>query len=185
MPDDNADNAEPVAIIGHKLWQSMFASDPKVIDTLVPINSVQTRIIGVMPEGFTFPVSSDLWLPLTRSTIDASRRGIEASARMRASRRIRAKRAQRGTRLGIAGTHRARAVDPKDLPDGGFVVSYPKAQMGDAMPLFVALYIVAAFIFLLAVTNVGNLLLSRANERAREPRSASRSVRHVASSSCR
>ena len=34
LPDDNADNAEPVAIIGHKLWQSMFASDPKVIDTL-------------------------------------------------------------------------------------------------------------------------------------------------------
>lgn len=169
MPDDNADNAEPVAIIGHKLWQSMFASDPKVIDTLVQINSVQTRIIGVMPEGFTFPVSSDLWLPLTRSTIDASRRGIgSVSAYARIAEDSSEARASVELASALQGLTARAQVDPKDLPDGGFVVSYPKAQMGDAMPLFVALYIVAAFIFLLAVTNVGNLLLSRANERARE-----------------
>lgn len=169
VPEDNADNAEPVVVIGHKIWTSVFASDPKVIDTLVPINSVQTRIIGVMPEGFTFPVASDLWLPLTRSVIEANRRGLgSVNAYARIAEGASEARASVELQSLLQGLTARAQVDPKDLPDGGFVVSYPKAQMGESMPLFVALYLVAAFIFLLACTNVGNLLLSRANERARE-----------------
>ena len=169
VPEDNADGAEPVAVISHKVWESMFASDPAVVGSLVTINAVSTRIVGVMPDGFAFPVASDLWIPMAQRVIDPAARGVErVSAYARIADGATVERASTEIRTVLQGQRERAQVDPKTLPDNGFATSFQSAQMGDSLPLFAALYLVAAFIFILVCTNVGNLLLSRANERARE-----------------
>src|SRR3954462_6875471 len=75
VPDDDRTGAQPVALIGHGLWQNRYGSNPGVIGKPVRINDVPTVIIGVMPEGFKFPQQTDLWLPLmTTPNIETQKR---------------------------------------------------------------------------------------------------------------
>ena len=53
------------AVIGFGLWRELFAGDPGVLGRKLRISEVEHTVIGVMPEGFTFPGwSARLWLPL-------------------------------------------------------------------------------------------------------------------------
>lgn len=61
--------APPVAVIGYDLWQSRFQGDPGIVGRAVRISGVPATIVGVMPKGFAFPRTQELWAPLM---IDAS-----------------------------------------------------------------------------------------------------------------
>jgi putative ABC transport system permease protein len=62
--DDERAGAPPVVVIGYNVWRSRFASDPQVIGRRVQLNGTFHTIVGVMPEGFAFPVRDQLWTPL-------------------------------------------------------------------------------------------------------------------------
>jgi putative ABC transport system permease protein len=62
--DDDKPGAEKTAILGHEIWQRDFGADPKIVGQAVRINGKSATIIGVMPPGFQFPVSEQLWVPL-------------------------------------------------------------------------------------------------------------------------
>ncbi len=61
--DERAD-AGAVAVIGHDLWKERFDSDPNAVGRTVRFGSTAHTIVGVMPEGFGFPVNENLWVPL-------------------------------------------------------------------------------------------------------------------------
>ena len=61
--DERAD-APLVAVIGYDLWQSRFQGDSGVIGRTVRITGTQATIVGVMPDGFAFPRTQELWAPL-------------------------------------------------------------------------------------------------------------------------
>src|SRR5690349_21667037 len=61
---DNSAGAEPVAVLGYETWQNAFSGDAAVVGELVRVNGRLTRVVGVMPLGFAFPESAELWLPL-------------------------------------------------------------------------------------------------------------------------
>ncbi|HEV2147020.1 MAG TPA: ABC transporter permease [Longimicrobiaceae bacterium] len=67
---DEIEGAPAVAVIGHDLWQSRFGGDPEVIGTEVRLGSVVHEIVGVMPEGFGFPLNHQLWVPLRLDPTD-------------------------------------------------------------------------------------------------------------------
>ena len=56
--------AAPVVVIGYDVWQSRFASDRAVIGQTVRLGEILHTVIGVMPEGFAFPVNHRFWIPL-------------------------------------------------------------------------------------------------------------------------
>jgi putative ABC transport system permease protein len=62
--DDNKPGAEKTAILGYDIWKRDFAGDPGVVGQSVRINGKAATIIGVMPQGFKFPQSEELWVPL-------------------------------------------------------------------------------------------------------------------------
>ena len=68
--EDERAGAEPVAVIGHGLWQSSFSSDPGVLGQRIQIAGTPHIVVGVMPEGFRFPLNQRLWTPL-RTNADA------------------------------------------------------------------------------------------------------------------
>jgi putative ABC transport system permease protein len=61
--DERAD-APLVAVIGYDLWRSRFRGDSGVIGRTVRITGAQATIVGVMPDGFAFPRTQELWAPL-------------------------------------------------------------------------------------------------------------------------
>src|SRR5215216_2026 len=57
--------AEPaVVVIGYTVWKTRFESDPGVVGRTVKLGTADATIVGVMPEGFGFPVSERIWMPL-------------------------------------------------------------------------------------------------------------------------
>ncbi len=56
--------AAPVVVIGYDVWQSRFASDRAVIGQTVRLGDILHTVVGVMPEGFAFPVNHRYWIPL-------------------------------------------------------------------------------------------------------------------------
>src|SRR5262245_43322746 len=63
-PDDQVRGAEPVVVLTDQAWRVLFGGDSGVIDRRVLMNGVPTRVIGVMPPGYGFPVASEAWIPM-------------------------------------------------------------------------------------------------------------------------
>ncbi|HEX5864963.1 MAG TPA: ABC transporter permease, partial [Casimicrobiaceae bacterium] len=61
---DNKPGAEKTTILGYEIWQRDFGGDPNIVGQNVRINGRAATIIGVMPQGFKFPISEQLWVPL-------------------------------------------------------------------------------------------------------------------------
>ena len=65
LPDEGArPGFEQVAILGDALWQRMYGGDDDVVGQTIHLNDREIVIVGVMPKGFRFPRTEDLWLPL-------------------------------------------------------------------------------------------------------------------------
>ena len=62
--DDNKPGAEKVTMLGYDIWQRDFGGDSNVVGQAIRINGKPATIVGVMPRGFAFPVSEQLWVPL-------------------------------------------------------------------------------------------------------------------------
>ena len=73
-PEDRPETAEPqlVAVLGHALWATKFASSPDVLGTSIRVNDVEVRIVGVAPPRFNGATRSaearTLWMPLSART---------------------------------------------------------------------------------------------------------------------
>ena len=64
VEQDERDDATPVVVIGFDVWQSRFSADLAVVGRRLRLGGTVHTVVGVMPEGFAFPVSHDFWIPL-------------------------------------------------------------------------------------------------------------------------
>ncbi|MBK8247433.1 MAG: ABC transporter permease [Gemmatimonadetes bacterium] len=171
LPSDNAAGAEPVIVLSHRTWEVAFGSDRGVIDDVVDVNGTRTRVVGVMPEAFGFPVATEAWIPLGPRELAPADTGLSLQV---AARLAPGASAADATAEATAILQRLSATldttrGPGAVPRTARAESFPQAQFGDERTLvFGVLNLVAALILLLALVNVTNLLLARANERARE-----------------
>ncbi len=62
-PEDNKPGSEKTTILGYEIWQRDFGGDPNIVGQSVRINGRAATIVGIMPAGFKFPVSEQLWVP--------------------------------------------------------------------------------------------------------------------------
>ena len=63
---DAAPGAAPVVVIGHDVWQRRFAGARDVIGRELRLGKNVHTVIGVMPDGFQFPLNFRYWVPLRR-----------------------------------------------------------------------------------------------------------------------
>src|SRR5436305_1992762 len=82
--EDNKAGAEKVTILGDEIWRRDFGADPNIVGQSVRINGKPATIIGVMPPGFKFPFSEELWTPLYNEFPPTPRGGLFLGANNRA-----------------------------------------------------------------------------------------------------
>jgi predicted permease len=63
LPEDERAGAPEVAVIGHDVWLRRFAGDPGIIGRQIQLGDTFHTVVGVMPEGFAFPVNHSYWIP--------------------------------------------------------------------------------------------------------------------------
>jgi predicted permease len=62
VADDNIHGSPQVAVISYELWQRLFGGASAVLGQRVTLNGLVYSIVGVMPQGFRFPVNHDVWV---------------------------------------------------------------------------------------------------------------------------
>src|SRR5437667_1460494 len=82
--EDNKAGAEKVTILGDEIWRRDFGADPNIVGQSVRINGKAATIIGVMPAGFKFPFSEELWTPLYNEFPPTPRGELQLGANNRA-----------------------------------------------------------------------------------------------------
>jgi hypothetical protein len=64
LDDDERAGASPVIVIGHDVWTKRYKGDPRILGHTIRLGRTPHTIVGVMPEGFAFPVNHSYWVPL-------------------------------------------------------------------------------------------------------------------------
>lgn len=73
VPGDENRDAQPVVVIGADVWRSRFGGDSSVLGRELRLGNVVHTIVGVMPDGYGFPVNHSYWIPFS---IDVSAFGL-------------------------------------------------------------------------------------------------------------
>jgi predicted permease len=165
---DEQPGAEPVVIVRYELWERTFGADPDVIGRIVRIDGRPARIIGVMPRGFTFPSTQELWMPLLPTSAALQRlTGYAQFAYARLRDGVSVQRARddmdaigRALANEHARTNRGMAPVVQAFDDW-FVGASTKA-------LYETVWAAAAFVLLVICANLANLIMERAAARSHE-----------------
>lgn len=162
-----------VAIVTHDFWRTRLGADEQAVGRTLQLDGEPYEVIGVMPAGFYYPLSSDrisLWTPI----------GHLADEPMLTS---------RGNHPGIYVT--GRLADGFSLEQGrtqmravaaGLAEEFPETNTGHTItvrplrehvvrnmrPAVMTLAVAVLLVLLLACVNVANLLTMRGTARAQE-----------------
>ena len=72
LDEDERPGAPPVLVIGYEQWQRQFNGDAHILGRIVRLGDTPHTIVGVMPEGFAFPIMHGCWVPLGLTEFDAN-----------------------------------------------------------------------------------------------------------------
>ncbi len=67
---DERPSAPPVVVIAHEEWQRRFGGDPRILGRPVRLGETVHTVVGVMPDGYLFPVNHRFWVPLRLNPAD-------------------------------------------------------------------------------------------------------------------
>ncbi len=67
---DEAQGAPRVVVIGHGVWRDRFGGASDVIGRTLQIGATPHVVVGVMPQGFAFPIADRVWTPLRLNPVD-------------------------------------------------------------------------------------------------------------------
>lgn len=166
QPQDDRAEAPPVVVVSHEFWQRQLNSNPSVIGSTLNLNGRAYVVAGVTRAGMWFPrnESVDVW-PLMRIGTPQGRPPYYLAVFGRLK----------------AGVNPRQAADELSTIAHGVEQTYPSSTewVGRVEPLKArmtqnvgtALWVMlaaVAFVLLIALVNVGNLLLARATARQKE-----------------
>jgi predicted permease len=162
---DEQPGEPPVVVIGYSLWTRRFDSDPNVIDRTIRLGTAYATIVGVMPEGFGFPVNEQIWAPLrTDGSVLPPRTGPRVSifGRLAPGKSLADARAE----LALAGARLASANPTTHEKLKAIVTGYqqPLSEGGESLWFHRLTYLVnTIFLLVLAVmcANIATLVYAR------------------------
>jgi predicted permease len=168
LPEDERPGAPSVVMLGYGVWMARYGGDAGIVGRAIRINGIPSTVVGIMPDGFRFPGTAEVWQPLpalaglTGATRDA--RSLSVLGRMADGVSIE----QARTDLSTIAARLAR-----QYPDTNKNITATVAPMLDAFrrftwPILMTMMGAVVFVLLIACANVASLLLARAANRSRE-----------------
>ncbi|HYN08975.1 MAG TPA: ADOP family duplicated permease [Vicinamibacterales bacterium] len=169
--DDDRPGAAGVVIIRHEFWQRAYGGAPDIVGQTIRLNGTAKTIVGVLPEGFGFARSADVWETVGQYLVEGN--GL----------------LDRGNHTGLNGIGRLKpgvseqtartelrtvaASLSKEYPNTNSGITAdlePLATrvVGDTKAVLWSLFAAVGCLLLIACVNVANLLVARGASRQQE-----------------
>jgi predicted permease len=164
-PDEERPAEQSVVILSASVWKSLYSSDPRVINTRVELGGRPYTVIGVMPDGLTFPLTEDgpvVWTPIRpkKEWEDRDTAMLQVIGRLKNG--VSAKTAQADLAL----------IESRAPGHGGkslaLVEDYRRSVTGAVRIALLSLEAAVLAVWLIACINVISLLIARAINRRHE-----------------
>ena len=171
LPEEEKPGGNKVVLLSDGLWQRQFGGDRTIVNQTVQLNGESYTVVGVMPPGFQFTGTRELWVPFVIDPqkepwrADRTNRNLSVFGRLRPS-----------VTLGQANSD-------MDILAQRLEQQFPTSNTGWRVRLntfyewivpkevrtsMVALFVGVSLLLLIACANVANLLLANATTRQQE-----------------
>ncbi len=178
---DGAADAPPAVVVSHDFWRSALGSDPSVVGTTVHLNNRAATLVGIMPPEFP-GIGLDLpgvWLPINQHAYyypdsaflhEWDKNNTTMYGRLKDGVSPAAARDMLRAAMTALRTQQPEHFENDEwlepiMGSSNFMRASERLQIVGVMSLLGAL---TGLVLLVAASNIGNLVLSRATGRARE-----------------
>jgi putative ABC transport system permease protein len=169
LEEEGLPGGPDVVLLGYNVWQFRYNADPNIVGQTIRVNSRSAEVVGVMPQGFRFPVNSDVWVPLKIDVSEFEERidgtTLEVFGRLRDG-------VSRDQALAELDTIAANLeAEYPDYNDGirGVIKPYTEEYIGEGTRQAIfTIFAGSLLVMLIACANVANLIMARAVKRQRE-----------------
>jgi putative ABC transport system permease protein len=164
---------DPTAmIISHDLWKRAYGSDPDIIGKQTMVDAYSMTIVGVMPPGFDFPGEGvEAWFPARLNPLRQNRGNhwLSIVTRLKPGVSLEAARSEVDARVAAWAAEDAHKESHSFGPNHPLLtLSLSEEIIGPVRPALWLLQGAVLVVLLIAVANIANLLLARAEGRSRE-----------------
>jgi putative ABC transport system permease protein len=171
LSEEEKPGGNRVVLLSDALWQRQFGADQSIVNQTIQLNGENYTVVGVMPAGFQFNGSRELWVPFVIDPqkepwrADRTNRNLFVFGRLKA-----------GVTLG-------QATSDMNILSQRLEQQFPKSNTGwrvrvtsfyewlvpkEVRMAMVGLFVAVSLLLLIACANVANLLLASATTRQQE-----------------
>jgi putative ABC transport system permease protein len=158
-----------VVVVRESLWRGLFGARPDIVGSTVVMDGRPFTIVGVAPDELASPAGAEYWRPLVWKPGDIAdtARGAQwvgAIARLKPGVSVK----QAKSAMAVVAERLSREFPRTNKDRVMTAIQLHERMVRGIRPTLLMLFGAVALVLLMACVNVANLLLARANGRARE-----------------
>lgn len=169
-PEEDTAGGPRALVLAHDLWMRRFGGDPTVVGRSIPVDGLDTQVVGVMPRDFRFDFQTDreeFLVPIAFTTPEREKRGwhfLGVVGRLAPATGLRAGQEE----LRLAAAHLAKAYPDSNRNRSVRVFPLREEFVRDTRSTLLFLMGAVGFVLLVACANLLNLMLARKAQRQKE-----------------